>query len=162
MTCTQPVRLFAERGLLTDSQVLIKAALSLLCHSVPCTGGRPDLWAYRARCEQPGVINQKQLKIFILNFEGAASPRCFLSQLGSIFSWGFCPRRILSGRLLANTAPLPVHCPPCRSAGCSREARGRQMGQKLRGFVHSYEGGGGRRALPCPPQELRCQGMAGT
>lgn len=36
------------------------------------------------------------------------------------------------------------------------------MGQKLRGFFHSYGGGGGSRALPCPPQELWSQGMAGT
>lgn len=36
------------------------------------------------------------------------------------------------------------------------------MGQKPRGFFHSYGGGGGSRALPCPPQELRSQGTAGT
>ena len=79
MTRTQPIRLFVEHGPLTDSQVLIKAAFSLLCHSALGTGGRLDLRAYGARCEQPGVINQQQLKIFILNFDGAALPHCFLS-----------------------------------------------------------------------------------
>lgn len=64
MTRTQPTRLFAERGLLPDGQELIKAALCLLCQPLPCTAGRTDLWANRARCEQPGVTNQAAAEDF--------------------------------------------------------------------------------------------------
>lgn len=97
MTCTQPVHLFVECGLLTDGQVLIKAVLSLLCHSMLDTGGRLDLWAHGARWEQLGVVTEQRLQIFILNFDGSAMPHCFLSQLSSIFSQGFCPQLVFSG-----------------------------------------------------------------
>jgi len=94
MTRNQSVHLSVECGLLTDSQVPIKVAFSLLCHSAPCTGARLELQAYGARSEQPGVVSQQWLTIFILNFDGAALPHCFLSQFSTIFSQGFCPRLI--------------------------------------------------------------------
>lgn len=99
MTCTQPVHLFVECGLLTDGQVLIKAGLSLLCHSVLDAGGGLDLWAHGARWEQPGVVTEQRLQNFILNFDGAATPHCFPSQLGSIFSQGFCAQLVFSGEV---------------------------------------------------------------
>lgn len=109
MTCTQSIRLFVERGPLTDSQVLIKAAFSFLCCSAPGTGGTFG---------HPGVINQQQLKIFILNYDGVALPHCCL------FGFFFFPSSALSlardfalglffsVRLVANAALLSVRLPP--------------------------------------------------
>lgn len=84
-----------ECGLLTDGQVLIKAALSLLCHSMLDTGGRAG--PRGTRREQPGVVREQSLWIFILSFDGPAMPHCFLSRLGSIFSQGLCPQLVFSG-----------------------------------------------------------------
>lgn len=115
MTCTQPVHLFVECGLLTDGQVLIKAALSLLCHSMLDAGGGLDLRAHGARWEQPGVVSGQ--RTLDLQCHTVFSPSSALQlPRGSVLSPCFLVR------LVANAALLSERLSPLSMRGCFGDA----------------------------------------
>lgn len=118
MTCTQLVHLFVECGLLTDGQVLIKAVLSLLCHSMLDTGGGLDLWAHGARWEQPGLSVSSTftfsfLILMDLQYHIVFSPSWALYlAMGSVLSVCFLVR------LVASAALLSERLSPLSKRGC--------------------------------------------